>query len=607
MITKKISISRKIPEYMNSIKEKIFFRVSLMSLLIIFTVVFAGCDIIGIESDSEEVDETLEPGGTASTESGVQLMASNNSINESITVSGQEVDDPTVETPLPEVINLSGSFHRITSSSNVDIPAEDAPLYLAFPVPDDADPTKLALGVRVPSSFVTNTNASSPEYGWDLLQSAYEPESDQLVVPVRFLVSDGIVFSVIETDDYSSPSMADAEGENLFERTKDFFEQESLNSKALPHGGGFNVKCKGGFNSGECGTQEKNKVESYLKDVHDDFVSDFRSPDLRSPVLSNAYTWIIKKDGTAWCKGDTVGKYLSLTNKAITCYDGSGDPSEGTTRHEFFHAIQYNYSPISWSKLPKQRPDWIIEGTAELAADPNTSGSKAAVRDGGRNLRSVDKTLTSNSDKTPYRSQDFWTYLINSRSSTMADILDPVFDQQSNGTNKPTAEKVDELYSLTDDYWGWVRNQAVESRLTTGFKSKLSADCDFDNGVLARPTTVTYDAGTRSESDPKEESSVVSRLSTNVMAIEVQTGSNRIDLEISASTPDNKTFIRVYRPYDSPTTDCWDRSQTASHSIDDMMVESSDQTYYVMATASTIEDKRSVFTVNISHEDRITK
>ncbi|WP_237854341.1 hypothetical protein [Rhodohalobacter sulfatireducens] len=578
-----------------------------MSLLIILAVAFAGCDIIGIESDSEKVDQTLEPGGTASTESGMQLMASNNSINESITVTGQEIEDPIVGTPLPEVVNLSGSFHKITSSSNIDLSAEDTPLYLALPVPEDADPTQLALGVRVPSSFVTDTDASSPEYGWDLLQSAYEPESDQLVVPVRFLVSDGIVLSVIETDDYSSPSMADAEGENLFERTKDFFGQETMNTKALPHSGGFNVKCKGGFNSGECGSREKNLVESYLKDAHDDFVSDFRSPDLRSPVLSNAYTWIIKKEGTAWCKGDTAGKYLSLTNKAITCYDGNNAPSEGTTRHEFFHAIQYNYAPISWSKLPKQRPNWVIEATAELTEDANTSGSKAAIRASQPPLRTVDIPLTSNNDRRPYRTQDFWTYLINNRSSTLADILEPVFDQQSNGTNKPTAKKVDELYSMTDDYWGWVRNQAVESRVTTGFKSKLNAVCDFDSDVLARPTTVTYDAGTRSESDPKEESSVVSRLSTNVMAIEVQTGSNRIDLEISASTPDNKTFIRVYQPYDSPTTDCWDRSQNASHSIDDMMVESSNQTYYVMATASMIDNQRSVFTVNISHEDRITK
>ncbi|MFB6248461.1 MAG: hypothetical protein ABEL97_07820 [Salinibacter sp.] len=477
-------------------------------------------------------------------------------------------------------------------------------MYLAFPVPENADPSKLALGVRIPSRYVTDTSSSSPEHAWDLLRGVYEPERDLLVVPVSFVVSEGIVFTVVETSDYSSPSMGEAEGETLFEKTTNFFKQETASSKGKSHGGGFKVKCKGGFSGGACGSDEKSDVRSYLKGVHGDFVSSFRSPDLKTPLFSNKYVWIIKKDGTAWCKGDTVGKYLSLTNKAITCFDGSGDPSEGTTRHEFFHAIQYNYAPISWSKLPKQRPEWIIEATAELAANPNTAGTKHALRDDGRPLRSVDNSLTTNSNNSPYRAQDFWTYLINRRSATVADILDPVFKQQSNAPNKPAAEKVDKLYSLPDDYWGWIRNQAFESKITNGFGGKLSDRCVFDPRV-ASPNKIKYDAGSRS--NPKKKSSVVSKLSARVMAVQVQTGSKRIDLEITASTPDAKTYVWIYRSHSSSTNDCWTASENASHTITDLMKASSQKTYYAVVSATTISNQRSAFSVKISHSDRPTK
>lgn len=581
----------------------------LVPLALAVLLAVGGCDTTGTESNADdepdtELDRTLEPGGTAKTEAGARLMAASGALEESVSVTGREAPDPTAETPIPEVARAPGPFYRVSGDRNIDLPVTDAPLYLALPVPEDADPSQLALGVRIPSRYVTDTGPSSPEYDWDFLPGAYEPERGLLVVPARFLLAEGIVLTVMETSDYASPSMADATGETLFEKTTNFFARQTSGARSKSHGGGFKVKCKGGFSSGNCGSTEKSTVETYLKNVHDDFVSDFRSPDLKSPLFSDKYVWIIKKDGTAWCKGNTVGKYLYLTNKAITCYDGSGDPSERTTRHEFFHAIQSNYAPISWGKLPKQRPKWVIEATAELAADPTTAGSKAAVRDSGRALRPVDVALTDNSGRTPYRAQDFWTYLINRRSATMAGILDPMFKQQSNAPNKPTAEKVDALYSLPDEYWGWVRNQAVESQVTGGYDGELSPSCVFDPRV-ASPDTVTYDAGSRSDS--KEKASVVSRLSARVMAVQVQTGAERIDLEITASTSAPKTYVRAYLPRSSSSTDCWTGSQDASHTITDMMESSSQKTYYVLVSATTIDVQRSSFNIKISHEDRLTK
>lgn len=562
-----------------------------------------GCDIMRSDSDADpETDRTLDPGETALPLEDVHLMASPGAIDTSVSVSAQEVPDPTAETPLPESISEAGAFYRVSGDRNVDLSSQEPPLYLALPVPDNADPAHLALGIRIPGSYVTDPSDDSPEFGWDLVRGAYEPERNLLVVPMRFLVSEGIVFSVVQHPDYASPSMEGTSGETLFEKTKNFFSQEATLNKAGKKNA-YKVKCKG-FSGNACGSNEKDAVRQYLKEAYRDFVSDFREPDLRSPLFSDKYVWIIKKKGKAWCKGSTVGKYLSLTNKAITCYDGNGTPSEGTTRHEFFHAIQYNYAPISWSKLPKQRPDWVIEGTAELAADPNTAGSKQAIRDSGRNLRVVDVPLPAEDNNSQYEAQDFWTHLINSRSSTLAHILDPVFKQQSNAPNKPTAEKVDKLYGLDDAYWDWVRNQAFESHLTSGYGGALNAACIFNDNV-ASPMTVTYDAGTRS--NPKEEFTVVPRLSAQVVEVNVQTGASRIDLEISASTSDPKSYVKAYPNYSAPTTDCWGGAQSASDSLTDIVKENAQKTYYVLLAATTIDVQRSAFSIEISHEDRLTK
>lgn len=580
-------------------------RVVVLPLLLV-ALSIGGCDMLGSESSDEgpEIDETLEPGGTAVTEAGVRLMASSEALEESVSVSAQKVPESEVETLMPEATSAVGSYYRVSGERNLDKSSQSSPLYVALPVPEETDPSNLALGVRIPRSYVTDTDESSPEYGWSLVRGAYEPERSLLVVPTHFLASDGIVLSVVRSAEYDAPTMEDAEGETLFEKTQNFFSVQKEARKAK-NSASFKVKCKG-FSGGDCGSSEKKDVRNYLNDAYNDFVSGFREPDLRTPLLSDKYIWTIKKKGTTWCKGDTAGKYLSLTNKAITCYDGGSDPpSEGTTRHEFFHAIQYNYAPISWSKLPKQRPDWIVEATAELTE--STSSSASNVVRASTSLRPIDTPLTENTGKPnylEYRAQDFWVYLIKNRSSTPADILDPVFDQQSNVPNKPTAEKVDQLYSLADDYWGWVRNQAFESQVTAGYNGKLSDPCVFDSDV-ASPDTITYDAGSRSS--PKEEFTVASRLTARVEAVQVQTGSNRIDLEITASTSDDDSFVRAYHPYSSSTTDCWTNSEDSSHTITDIVEESSEKTYYVLVGATTIDVQRSTFSIEISHDDRLTK
>lgn len=559
-----------------------------------------GCD--STSSNAPDVDETLEAGEAARTADGVYVVASNGSLDEPVSISSRTTENPEGVTLLPDASGTD-TFYQVFGGRDVDLSTNEPPLYTALPVPDNLNPSELAVAVRIPRDYTTDGDATE-EYGWDLLRGAYEPERGLLVVPTRFLVAEGVVFGVVENSDVASPSMEDAAGETLFEKVSSFFSARAAADKASTND--FKVKCKG-FGGSGCGSDEKSDVKNYLSDVYDDYVTDFKKPDLRTPLLGNKYIWTIKKKGTAWCKGDTAGKYLSLTNKAITCFDGDSgkDPSEGTTRHEFFHAIQYNYAPVSWSKLPKQRPNWVIEGTAELTE--STSASASNVVRAPTPLRQVDTQLTETSGKPEYpeyRAQDFWVHLISSRSSTPADILEPVFDQQSNGTNKPTAKKVDELYSLSDDYWDWVRNQSFDAELTSGYGNALNGECVFDSAT-ASPTKVAYDAGSRTS--PKQEFTAASKLTARVLAVEVKTGANRIDLTIEASTSDPNSYVRIYPDVKSATNDCWTIAADDSDTLTDMVVESSDKTYYVLVAATMIQTSRSTFTIDISHEDRLTK
>lgn len=578
--------------------------------LAVLVVVAGGCDSIG--SGPPSTDTTLEPGGSARTKGGVRLLAPQEAIEKSVAVVGEAAPEAGDTTPLPEGTSAAGDAYQISGGRDIDLGSSDSPIYYALPVNQDADSEQLALGVRVPRSMTTDrAESTSSEYGWSVVPGAYEPERGLLVVPTPFLVKDGMKMVTLEDPTYSTPSMAGTEGETLFHKTKNFFsknksartkvDQPPSNqknaSKAPP---GFKIKCKGFDNSSECGTDEKNDVRSYLKEAYRDYVSDFREPDLPSPLLGNRLKWKIKKDGSSWCK-NVNGKYLSLTNVAITCYNGKGDPSKTTTRHEFFHAIQYNYARISWDKLPEKRPDWLVEGTAAFAGDPNSSATKAH-RSGEWRLRRVTRHLRMVSGRPhlpEYRVQDFWIYLINSHGSTSANILDPVFKSNA---DVPVRVVVDQEYSIADDHWGWARNQAVEARVRTG-NPRLNDQCVFDERAASSIKTISYTLDT---GDSINQTIEIDPLIAKVVKVRLR---NQGPIDeflrgvVKAKTSADDAYVKAYGNPSNSTTDCLNGDgQSSSASIGRSPAYEESEVVYLLLSNSGINQGAVRFDLSITTE-----
>lgn len=128
-----------------------------LALLIVAT---GGCDSTG--SGSRPTDKTLEPGGSARTEAGMHLLAPQEAIGESVTVGTETAPDAGTSASLPEETTAAGEVFRISDGRDIDLSQSDPPLYYALPVPQDATPDELALGVRVPRSMTTDRVESPP-------------------------------------------------------------------------------------------------------------------------------------------------------------------------------------------------------------------------------------------------------------------------------------------------------------------------------------------------------------------------------------------------------------------------------------------------------------
>lgn len=176
------------------------------------------------------------------------------------------------------------------------------------------------------------------------------------------------------------------------------------------------------------------------------------------------------------CTG-AVGFYTTETGFLALC-PTAGNPIDAeekeTLIHEFFHAVEYTY-PLVWDDHDFWGFDepWIIEGMAESAVKsyPTTKIQRSPYF-GVDNLQKVDQALTTGEAGDDlideYLAQDFWVY-VGAHEAEDLGYLGPILavgGAHREGTDR--AFKALFNQSLSELYWGFVKNQTVENALDIG-------------------------------------------------------------------------------------------------------------------------------------------
>ena len=596
-------------------------------IALVALIALSGCTFIeGLLEEpslSERIgtDRELEPGGVVTGAGGVVLGAPMGVLDRAVNVAITDTTDPTAESPLPQEAEPVGDFYRLAADEDVDLPAEQ-PLGLALPVPDGVDPSRLALAIRVPREHAAPDRMSSAKtHLWSVMPGVYDRDEGMLVVRLSSLAAEGVELVLVAGPSYDAPSIDLLEIDETAPQSqgsRDVAAQRFLRFNFRKAREDFVIKCVG-FGSppdpSVCGSTQKDAVRGYLNKVYGDVVSDFKKPDLAriagevNGQKGSYYLYKIRKDGTGVCS-DASGMYISFSKLGITCHEGTGLPSEKTTRMEFFHAVQYNYPATSWTKLPKQRQNWIIEGTASFIENPN-SDALTALRDSDRGLREIDVPLTAiaEDDDPSYEIQDFWVYLINAHSSTPKDVLAPIFRRGAKTQEVDNVLRANSIfspgryrqYTIGDAHWGWVRNQAFESDVTTG-NSALNGPCMFNSNALSEsPQTITYD-GT-SSGETLRESVTVDELSATVVKIDL---ANSTDAQymatVSASSPAEAGIMKFYDARSTPSSDCIGTGGvTRSTSTEQSVPQGQTQTVYALLSNSQFGGGSTTFDLEVSH------
>jgi len=625
----------------------------------------AGADTGPTSSPNE--DNLLESGGLAVTEE-MGILATEGVLERDIVVQSEPAPNVTDETPLPKWTEIVGTPLRISASRYLDIPAQDDPAYLMLRVPPsyEGDPTELEVATRTPRTvFAGDQLEGSTRHVWSSKPGYYIEGAEVLIVPLRFFYDEGIEHGLVQTESASTVTLEFSDREfggggdsetteqglyrtkrqpGLIKDAKNWVEDKAEDvadafedvlddlkdevkeavkkvvdtveeaKKCLDDGGlnakpNFWIECRGL----DCTDSMRFETRDQLTKIHDQFVSDFRKPDLRRSLPCRKIDK--DRDGTAEHYGrfyvyelrdeaDAAGKYLSSGNIAYTRTDPGKNPSEATTRMEFFHAVQFNYPSIG-----RDWRAWVIEGTAEFVENTNTTPQEADRH--SKALRKIDRSLDEfeegNGKAPAYRAQDFWVYVINSLGSTTKKILERVYKSHSILKNSnPTIAKVNRLFDLPELHWGWVRNQAFEAGMTEGFGSKLGKTCVPKDGNDESPeawsslkTTLDYDPSNRN--DPLRKTvSFGDEWSAKVAKIDVNNSSSSKPSRVVVSA-DGDQPVKLYRDRNTSTQACLNRGEPLKQtSLEDGVAVNGSQSYYLLMENARSSGEAS-FDVKVEH------
>ena len=491
----------------------------------------------------------LVDGGIVEGPAGVVLSTSPGAITEPLPVWIVEVPPPAQ--PLDPSLTAIGAFYNIGSSQTTTA-ADGAQFGLALPVPAGADTERLAAAVLVAARGILD----GPESGeiWLPITGVYDQASNLFRIPLYTLTLQGQAIVLTEDPNLQPLPL-------------------SPTSAARASGELFKVTCRKFTAPDACGPSEETSFELLLEASHAKFTGfDFADPRLAKTVTqqdpptgpivkSLPYCCIsihpfVPFDGVdpKFCEASSPneikrGAYVYGLARIYFCL--ILPPSASTATHELFHAFQHGN--LAWNSIgerldgdrngPNDDFGWVSEGTATAAENSASS----MIHDGNQSLHAVDHGLTSTDGADEYQAQDFWIYF-GMKNSLGLGYLKPLFER--GGTTEVAAQFFAEVHStsLGVEYWGWVKNQAIEKTFKISDamgENKCHIVAPDDDAVIGSVAELEYPPAPGPEGPPASASYTgsLSDLTAKVVRIKVTEAVGRTT--ITAGQPQGLAY-KVY-------------------------------------------------------------
>jgi len=551
---------------MKRFRIKSFGRTAVMALAL--ALALAGCT-----PGSPPQGPSLDSGGFVEVLDGIRLAASEDAFEEPVELDVASVDAPFDATPLPPDVQAVGEPFRLAGDRDAYV-VGDAVIVIGVPVPTGTATDDLALAVLQPPDALDDGDGENAE--WVLLPGTFDAETGTLAVGLGAILSEGRTMVLVRSPDYDSVAPASGQGIDPA-LTIDFDE-------------GFRIRCVG-FSGGGCTAADGASTEATLDEVYAAWVEGLGFPEprlVRRLVVDSwiplrlrvgAYEYELRNFTRSECQ-DTNGRgrYIRSSKVAYTCYDASQTaPAHRTTRHEFFHALQYGYPEHLDNRSSISNA--VAEGTARAAET-----SQAGLQRSPRSERRIDSRLftTGGAIGADYLAQDFWIYL-GLRFGMGLDYLKPILAAGATTAQVDTVLSTHAGYpeslTLAEAYWAWAKNQAFEKTIDIG-GGVLGDSCTLNTDVVT-PIEVSYDVDTL----PAPVTATLAPTSSMLLEIDfaaATSGGYDAALDVQSSLP-AATLGKLYTDA-TGTGACASDPEGSAHSV---AVEGATTRYLLVSNTST--------------------
>lgn len=460
------------------------FRITSIGRAALMVVAIAGV-LAGCTPESAPSAPSLASGDVVEVLDGIRLAASEDALDAPVALEVAGVDAPFDVTPLPDGVQAVGEAFRLAGDRDAYV-VGDAVIVIGVPVPPGTPTEDLALAVLQPPDALDDGDAENAE--WILLPGTFHAETETLAVGLGALLSEGRTMVLVRSPDHDSVPTESTGG--------------SESALIVEVEDGFRVRCVG-FSGGACTATDRSSTEAALDQVDAAWVDGLGFPEPRLVRRVEIVSWLplrvrvgpyeyeLRNFTRSECQNTNGrGRYIRSSRVAYTCYDASQTaPAHRTTRHEFFHALQYGYP--KHLELRSSISNAVAEGTARAAET-----SQVTFQRSPRNERRIDTRLFTSGGAVgaDYLAQDFWMYL-GFRFGMGLDYLQPILAAGATTSAIDTVLSSHAGYpenlSLAEAYWGWAKNQVFEKSIDIG-GGVLGDSCTLNSDVVT-PVAVSYD------------------------------------------------------------------------------------------------------------------